>query len=141
MKVNRSRGGAHRGGAILYETTIAVLLAATVVAGAVQLTAAASQQRRIALRRSVAVTEAGNVMEEWMVQPWDEVRVDNAAAMDVSAWCRSQLPDPQLRVTVTEESDGAKRIHLQLDWQGPPPGRARPVALVAWRYPPQEAAP
>ena len=127
--------GRQRRGATVTEATIAIAIAAAVLAGVAQLMALASHQRRISERRAMAVREAGNLMENLMSRPWAEVTSEKLAAIELSDECSENLPDARLQVEVSSEGDDdqVKRIDVQIDWRNTANQRGEPVRLVAWR--------
>lgn len=125
-----------RRGTTITEATIAIGLSAVVLGGVAQLVAVTSNQQRVSERRSAAVREAGNLMEDLMSRSWTDVTPENMAAIEPSEWCRQTLPDARLRVDVNSEGeqDETKRISIQIDWQNVAGRRGEPVRLVAWRF-------
>jgi len=130
-----------RRGATVTEATIAIAIAAAVLAGVAQLVALASNQRRISERRATAVREVGNLMENLMSRPWAEITPEKLAAVELSNECSENLPDARLQVEVSSEGEGdeAKRIDIQIDWRNTANQRGEPVRLVAWRFSDEEA--
>lgn len=121
---------------------MALALAMVVVVGAAELLSVVVQQRRTAGQHALAVAEAGNLMEEIVSRPWPETTAEQLKSLQLSEACRRCLPDARLAVDVAEE-DGARRIGIRIDWrrfQGES-RRGRPVRLVGWKFPDEEAAP
>lgn len=125
-----------RHGATIGEATIAIGLAAVVLGGVAQLVAVSASQQRISERRSTAVREVGNLMEDLMSRPWNDVTPEKVADTRPSEWCRQTMPDARLRVDVNAEGERGevKRISVQIDWPNAGGARGEPVRLVAWRY-------
>jgi hypothetical protein len=129
-----------RRGTITHEATMAIIIATAVIAGAAQVVAVISHQRRDIDRRSAAMREAGNFMEEIAVIPWDKVTEEDLAALRLSDECDWILREPRLNITVAAEPTGTgKRINVEIDWLVGQDQRALPLRLVAWRYPPGES--
>ena len=118
-------------------------LAAAVVTALAQVAALAARERRTIEQRTVAVWEAGNVMEELLSRRWADTAAEKLAALPLSETCRRILPDAQLRVDVV--ADGAasdcRRIAVRIDWRNAAGQRGVPVQLVAWKYRDEEAGP
>lgn len=128
-----------RRGATMTEATIAVVIAAAVLAGVAQLVAMASHQRRVSEQRATAVREVGNLMENLMSRAWAEITPENAAAIELSNECSENLPDARLRVEVSSDGDESKRIDIRIDWRNTANQRGKPVQLTAWRFSDEEA--
>jgi hypothetical protein len=123
-------------GTITHEATMAIVIATAVIAGTAQVLAVISHQRRDVDRRSAAVREAGNLMEEIAARPWNKVTDEELAALALSDECRTVLREPRLRIEVTPEPTGAgKHIRVEIDWLTGQDQRALPLRLAAWRYP------
>jgi len=134
--MNIRRAHHKRRGATIGEATIAIGLSVVVMGGVAQLVAVTSNQQRVSERRSTAVREIGNVMEDLMSRPWTDVTEEKVAVIEPSEWCRQTLPDARLGVDVKSEGeeDEIKRVSVQIDWQNAAGDRGEPVRLVAWRY-------
>ena len=128
------RNPARPAGFILHETLMALALAMALVVGIAQLLTMVAQQRRVARQYSVAVREAGNLMEEFVSRSWPDTTAERLASADLSEACRSCLPDAGLEVAVVPESDDARRISIQIEWLRAGPHRGRPVSLVGWKF-------
>lgn len=120
---------------------MATALAIALLTGLAQLLGMVAQQRRLARQQAVAMTEAGNLMEELASRPWSQIDAKQTASLGLSEECRRVLPDGQLHVDVVAEDLDAKRISLRIDWRGAAGRRSEPVRLVAWKYRHEEAAP
>ena len=128
-------------GFILYETLMAVALAMALVVGIAQLLTMVAQQRRLARQYSVAVREAGNLLEDLVSRSWADTTAEQLASVDLSEACRRGLPDASLEVHVVPESDGARRIRIQIEWLRAGEHRGRPVCLVGWKFRHEEDVP
>jgi len=113
---------------------MAVALAFALVVGIAQLLTMVSQQRRLARQYSVAVREAGNLMEEMVSRSWADTTAERLASVDLSEACRRCLPDASVDVKMTPESDDARRISVQIKWLRAGGPRGRPVCLVGWKF-------
>lgn len=130
-----------RNGATIPEAMVAMLIVAAVLVGVAQLLAMVAGQRRNTQQRSLAVREAGNLMEDLMTRPWSELTPDSLAEFQLPEPCLQQLPDAKLQIEVhaDDDTDQARRIDIRIDWAGPADRRCQPVRLVAWRYHDEEA--
>jgi hypothetical protein len=133
------RTSRHRG-TITHEATMAIVMAMAVIAGAAQVLAVIAHQRRDVDRRSTALREAGNLLEEIAARPWSELTEEKLSALALSDECKAVLREPRLRIAVDAEPAGAgKRISVEIDWlAGQQDQRAMPLRLAAWRYPNEE---
>ena len=123
-------------GTITHEATMAIVIATAVIAGTAQILAVIAHQRRDIDRRSAALHEAGNLMEEIAVIPWNNVNEEGLAALRLSDECLGILREPRLRITVDAEPAGVgKHISVEIDWRVGQDQRALPLRLAAWRYP------
>jgi hypothetical protein len=115
---------------------VAMLIVAAVLVSITQVLAMAASQRRNATRRTVATREVGNLMEDVMSRPWEEVTTQRLADIPLSEACRYHMPDAQLHVEVTDEdeSEAGRRIEIRIDWPNDASQRGVPVRLVAWKY-------
>ena len=127
-------------GTITHEATMAIVITTAVIAGTAQILAVISHQRRDIDRRSAAIREAGNLMEEIAARPWSKVTEEELVALALSDECRTVLREPRLRIQVTPEPAGVGRhISIEIDWLTGQDQRALPLRLAAWRYPPGES--
>ena len=121
-------------------TTMAIVMATAVIAGAAQVLAVISHQRRDIDRRSTAIREAGNLLEEIAARPWSELTEAELSALTLSDECSATLREPRRRITVAPEPAGAgKRISVEIDWLTGQDQRALPLRVAAWRYPMEES--
>ncbi len=133
FRTNRNRG------TITHEAAMAIVMAVAVIAGTVQVLAVISHQRREIDRRSIAVREAGNLLEEIAARPWSELTEDKLSTLALSDECKSVLREPRLRIAVDPEPDGAgKHISVEIDWLTGQDQRALPLRLAVWRYSSEE---
>jgi len=140
MNVTEPHRKRRKRGTITHEATMAIVMATAVIVGAVQILAVVSHQRRDIDRRSMAVREAGNLLEEIAARPWDELTEEQLAALTLSGECRAVLREPRLRIAVDPEPEGAgKHISVEIDWLTGQDQRALPLRLAAWRYPTRES--
>jgi Tfp pilus assembly protein PilV len=130
-----------RTGFILQEVLIAILIALAAMVGVAQLLAMVAQQRRLVQQRTVAVQEAGNLMEDFASRPWAEITAEKLADVRLSDACQRCLPDATLHVEVNSEDADSQRISIRIDWPTAAGSRGEPVRLVGWRFRDEEAGP
>lgn len=136
MNISKQLHPRFQRGTITHEATMAIVIATAVIAGTAQILAVISHQRRDIDRRSAAIREAGNLMEEIAARPWSKVTEEELVALSLSDECRTVLREPRLRVQVTPElAGGGKHISVEIDWLTGQNQRALPLRLAAWRYP------
>ncbi len=125
-----------RSGATIQEAMVAILIVGAVLASITQVLAMAASQRRSSMRRTIATREVGNLMEDLMSRPWDDLTSEHLADIPLSASCRHHMPEAQLQIDVIDEDDSeaGRRIDIQIDWPNAAAQRGVPVRLVAWRF-------
>jgi hypothetical protein len=125
------------------EMIITVAITVVAVAGVTQLLFLSARQQRLMVDGSLATHEAGNVMEQLMSCPWDDVVSGGAVPVALSDTFRQACPDAELHVEVVPEDDGQEvcRLEVQISWTTPTNQKTEPVRLVAWRFRDKEALP
>ncbi|MHB8969847.1 MAG: type IV pilus modification PilV family protein [Pirellulaceae bacterium] len=132
-----------RCGFSMAEMVVAVAITTLVMVGGLQLITLAARQGGAIENHRLASLEAGNIMEQIMCRPWDELTSEGLSSLPLSEACRQALPAASLQVAI--DTDGtdqdARRITVQLDWAVNSVHRSKPVHLVAWRYREREVQP
>lgn len=132
-----------RFGFSMAEMVVTVAITTLVMVGGLQLITLASRQGSAIENHRLASLEAGNIMEQIMCRPWDDVTSEGLSSLPLSEACRQALPAAGLHVAI--DTDGAdqdvRRITVQLDWAVNSVHRGKPVRLVAWRYRDREVQP
>ena len=136
-----SSRGARRRGALVHEATLAIALTGIILVGMSQLLSLAMQQRRSAHQRFIARHEVASLMEEVMSRPWSEMTTTELASLRTSEPCRERVPDAQLDIQVVPEDDATRRVHIEITWPTLHSMHRQRLALVGWRYRPQETQP
>jgi Tfp pilus assembly protein PilV len=134
MSKNRRR----RGGMFI-ECTVALVILGAAVLTAAQMTVAVTGQQRTATQRQLARQEAANLMErlfalsDQQLAEWKPDQGQPALSEAASQW----LPGVTAAVTISSRDDppSGKRIAVEIRWTNEADRAARPVRLVAWRYP------
>ena len=132
-----------RFGISMTEMVVTVAITTLVMVGGLQLITLANRQGGVVENQRLACLEAGNIMEQIMCRPWDEVTAEGLSSLPLSEACRAALPEARLHVAI--DTDGtdqdARRITVQLDWAVNSVHRSKSIHLVAWRYRHGEAQP
>ena len=125
------------------EVVIAVAITATAMVGIAQLMYLATRQHRVLERYSLAAIEAGNILEDLMSRPWNDLAAAESPAVALSEAFRQTAPEARLQVDVAPDggSDDVRKITVRIHWQTAGQSQGQPVQLVAWRYRNQEATP
>ncbi|MDA1051499.1 MAG: hypothetical protein O3C40_13605 [Planctomycetota bacterium] len=140
MKITNPARTSFQRGTITHEATMAIVLATAVIVGTAQTLAFISHQRRDIDRQSIAIREAGNLLEEIAARPWNDITKENLATLALSDDCNAVLREPRLSITVDSEPAGSgKHISVEIDWLTGPGQRALPLRVAAWRYPTGES--
>ena len=84
---------------------VAILIVGAVLASITQVLALAASQRRSSMRRTIATREVGNLMEDLMSRPWDDLTPEHLADIPLSDSCRHHMPEAQLQIDVIDEDD------------------------------------
>ena len=131
-----------RCGASLIELTVAAMVMGTVFALLGPMLTSIREERRLAGERQLGVSELANCAERLALRPWSEVTTAGLANLELTEAASRTLSDPQLSVTVVEESEPpARRVTLEVTWRDRGERRVQPLRLVVWRYPVEEARP
>jgi len=139
MIASQSTSKSPRRGSVAHEVTMAVVLAVSVMLGVAQISAFVSQQRRILQHQTIAQRAAGNIMEQLIVRPWNELTPETAAALQLSQQTKSRLPGARLQVRIDDDESDGKRVTVEIDVSFGE-HRAAPTRIVAWKYPPATEA-
>jgi hypothetical protein len=125
------------------EMVVTMAITTLVLIGGLQLMTLATRQGTVMENHRLAALEAGNLMEQIMCRPWDQMTSEGLSSLPLSEACRQALPAARLHVAV--DADGSdpevQRITVQLDWSVTSEQRNKPVQLVAWRYRNRETQP
>jgi len=132
-----------RDGLSMTEMLVTIAITTVAMVGGVQIMSLANRQCKAVECRRVAGLEAGNIMEQIMTRPWEDIAPGQESICELSEACRQTLPDAKLRIAVEAEAadPGVRHITVEIDWQANAIHRGGPVRLVAWRYLNKEARP
>lgn len=135
----RSPPSPHRSaGFTIVEVMAAVVILALLMVLVAELGYWSMTERRRAAARQVALEAAGNVLESARALPWEELTPEWAAAQQLPAEAKAELPDGSLRVVVEPEKDRprTKRVLAEVRWQveeGKPSPRVELAGLFSTR--------
>jgi hypothetical protein len=126
----------NRRGLSMAEMIVTIAVTSVAMIGGMQMIALSGRQFRAIEDRRLAGLEAGNLMEQVMLRPWEELTAEQLASLELSEACRQALPDVQLRISVDagDAVPAAKRITIEIGWRVNAAHRGAPVRLVAWRF-------
>jgi type II secretory pathway pseudopilin PulG len=126
----------------LIELTIAIAVLAVFTATCAQMMAALSKQVRANERRLLALQTAQAVSEQLQNQPWERLSSDAVKETPLPESVAARLPGAILKVAVVDEADPvAKRITVEITWNGSGAERSAPVRLTSWAFPENAPAP
>lgn len=125
-----------RRGFSLLEMFVAGTLVAILLSICLQVMKATAEQQRAIEHCQLAVQEAANLMERLCARPWPQLTPETARQLQLREEIRQVLPGAALAVSVVQPAGEpeAKRIAVEIRWQGKPNRAMRPVRLVAWKY-------
>ena len=93
-----------RSGVSMAEMIVTVAITMLVMVSGMQLITLAARQGGAIENHRLASLEAGNIMEQIMCRPWDEVTSEGLSSLPLSEACRQALPAASLHVAV--DTDG-----------------------------------
>lgn len=125
-----------RRGIVLIEVLTACGLLAVLLALCIQLLSLTAIERRHVERRAIAMQAAANLVEQASIVPFDQLTDEKLAAIETSSGIARLLPDVMTTFTVVEdrEDSTAKRIRVEIQWNGRGGRREPPVRLTYWAY-------
>jgi prepilin-type N-terminal cleavage/methylation domain-containing protein len=125
-----------RPGFTLMELTIAVAVLAVLLATSIKMTLVASSQVRANDHRSFALQAVQSIAEQIENIPWEHLPTATANQMPLPESAATHLPGAQLKITVNDETDPvAKRVLVEITWNGRGGERVGPVRLTTWVFP------
>ena len=133
---NHSRRHNSRPGLTLVELTIAVAVFSVLLATSMKMIFAASNQMRANERRNVALQTVQAVSEQIENMPWNSLTTEAASQIPIPELAGPYLPGAKLTVAVNDETDPpAKRVLVEITWNGRGGQRSEPVRLTSWVFP------
>ena len=121
----------------LLEIVAASAMLAVLLTSCVQMLRAISIHQRASDRRLVAMEAVQAVADEAANIPWDQLTADSAKKINVPKPLAGYLPGAKLSISLDNENTpaAAKRIHIELTWNGPDGQPVAPVQLTTWAFP------
>ena len=121
----------------LLEITIAAALLAALMTVSVQMIRALGGQQRSVERRALAMRTVQALAEQIGNTPWEELTAESAGLVEIPTVVATHLPESKLTVALEEEQEpiAAKRVTVQLQWNGPGGQPTGPARLTTWVFP------
>jgi hypothetical protein len=118
------------------ELTIAVAVFALLLTTAMRMISVSLNQARASDRRLIALQTAQAISEQIGNIPWDSFPAEVSNQIPLPESTAMYLPGAELKVSVNDEADPiAKRVTVELNWNGTGPRRDGPVRLTSWVFP------
>jgi prepilin-type N-terminal cleavage/methylation domain-containing protein len=133
--------GASRGFTLL-EVTVATAMFAMLLMAAMQMMRAVMNHHRATERRATALMAIDAVAEQVANLPWDQLTTDGAKQVTVPPPLAVDLPGAKLSVAIADEATpvAAKRITVELTWNGSDGELRGPAHLTSWAFPDQTSS-
>lgn len=127
---------AHRRGMSLLEITLAAGLLGVLMTVSVQMLRVMGDRQRAAERRAAALQTVQALAEQLENMPWDQLTASAADKIAIPDTISRYLPGAKLSVTVSEAREPvvAKRLMLELKWNGPRGQPVAPVQVTTWAF-------
>jgi hypothetical protein len=131
-----------RRGVFLIEVLAACGLTAVLLALCVQILSLTALERRHIERRAIALQEAANLVERASALPFGDLSAANLAELSLSPEVAAILPHAKSSFSITDEPGDlpARRVRLEIRWQGRGGREESPANLTFWTFAPQPAA-
>jgi len=128
----------HRRGFTIAEVSLAMVVLSVAFVMLSQFIAAATQQRRVAEQRRLALQEAANQLERAAALPWSEVSLETLADEKLSALLLQASPQAKVLWFVQEKAGPpvAKRVRVEVAWPNAAGQFVEPIGLTTYFYPP-----
>ena len=121
----------------LLEITLAAGLLGVLMSVSVQMLRVMGDRQRAADRRAAALQTVQALAEQLENMPWDQLTASAADEIASPDAISRYLPGAKLSIKIDEESEPvvAKRLKLELQWNGPTGQAVAPVQLTVWSFP------
>jgi hypothetical protein len=121
----------------LLEITVAAGLLGVLMTVSIQMLRVMGERQRAGERRAAALQAVEALTEQLGNLPWDELTSAAADELTIPETMKRHFPGAVLRATVVEENEPivAKRVTIELKWDGPRGQAAAPVRLTTWSLP------
>lgn len=126
----------NKSGMSLLEITLAAGLLGVLMTVSVQMLRVMGDRQRAADRRAAALQTVQALAEQLENMPWDQLTASAADKIAIPDTISRYLPGAKLSVTVSEESEPvvAKRLTLELKWNGPRGQPVAPIRVTTWAF-------
>jgi type II secretory pathway pseudopilin PulG len=126
-----------RGAFTLLEISVAAAMLAVLLGTSVRVFSAMSAQQTATARQALATQTVQNALEHAETLPWDDVTAENVESIVIPASIHSTLPGATANAKIVSEEQPvrAKRVTVELSWQGPKGRTSAPSRLTTWIYP------
>jgi prepilin-type N-terminal cleavage/methylation domain-containing protein len=130
-----------RKGFTIVEMVVALFVLGVAMALTARMLSASGRQRDALESQTIALIEAGNLMESIAAEEWEAITPNLAASLVLSSAAVQNLTDPRWEIDVRQATEPvAKRVTIRLHW-GDRTGQPNPpVRLTAWMYPPANSS-
>jgi hypothetical protein len=121
----------------LLEITLAAGLLGVLMSVSVQMLRVMGDRQRAADRRAAALQTVQALAEQLENMPWDQLTASAADEIESPDAISRYLPGAKLSIKIDEEGEPvvAKRLKLELQWNGPTGQAVAPVQLTVWSFP------
>lgn len=128
--------GTSRAGFTLLEMFVSVVVFGTALLTFLPMIKSVGNQQRFTEQRLLALREAENLLEQLAPRLWNELTKETLASQTLSDEAKSRLPQPTLKLDVTEpdEPKDSKRVTVHLSWLPRSGQAAQSIQLSAWFF-------
>jgi prepilin-type N-terminal cleavage/methylation domain-containing protein len=121
----------------LFEVIIAAAVLAALLTASVQMLRAVSIHQRATEHRAAALQAVQAISDEVANIPWNRLTAESAKEVRIPKPLDGYLPGAKISVSLDEEGAPApaKRLHVDLTWNGPDGQAVAPVRLTSWIFP------
>jgi hypothetical protein len=133
----RRRALSRRSAMSLLEITIAAALLTALMIVSTQLIRALGGNQQALERRALAMRTVQALAEQIGNTPWAALSSESVGLIEIPADVTSFLPNAKLNLALDEEHEPvvAKRVSLELQWNGSTGQPAGPARLTTWIFP------
>ena len=135
-QVEKLPHGGSRAGFTLFEMFVAAVVFGTALVTFLPMMQSVGNQQRFTEQRLLALREAEGLLEQLASRSWSELTKDALSSQTLSDEAKTRLPQPTLKLDVTEPAEpaGSKRLTVHVSWT-PRSGQApQSVKLSVWVF-------
>jgi hypothetical protein len=120
----------------LFEISIAAATLAALMTMSVQMIRAMGGQQQAVERRALAMQTVQALAEQIGNMPWEELSAESASRVELPAGIATQLRNARASATVHDEPEpvAAKRVTIELQWDGLGSAAVAPIRLTTWVF-------